>query len=67
MALSGSNDDEDDADSIVDDFPPGAPGEAEEEEVPESYVCGSCVRFVGNVRGSGGAERLPSLTAVESL
>eukprot|EP00972_Heterocapsa_arctica_P035075 5165530-Heterocapsa_arctica.AAC.1 len=56
MALSGSSDDEDDDDSIVDDFAPGAPGAAEEEEVPESDFRGSCVRFVGDVRGSGGAE-----------
>eukprot|EP00972_Heterocapsa_arctica_P107334 15810586-Heterocapsa_arctica.AAC.1 len=61
MAVSGSNDDEDDSevydfDSKVDDFPPGAPGAAEEEEAPDSYLLGSRVRFVGDVRGSGGAD-----------
>eukprot|EP00972_Heterocapsa_arctica_P091820 13542153-Heterocapsa_arctica.AAC.1 len=57
MALSGSNDDDDEQEaSIVYDFPPGAPGAAEEEELPESDFRGSCVRCVGDVRGSGGAE-----------
>eukprot|EP00972_Heterocapsa_arctica_P031342 4615773-Heterocapsa_arctica.AAC.1 len=65
MAVSGSNDDEDD--SKVYDFPPGAPGATEEEDAPESYFLGSCVRFVGDVRGSGGADSKPSLVAVESL
>eukprot|EP00972_Heterocapsa_arctica_P105949 15606448-Heterocapsa_arctica.AAC.1 len=74
MALSGSNDEDDEAiaggqeTSIVHDFPSGAPGAAEEEEGdPELYVRGSCTRFIGDVRGSGGAESCRSFLAVDSV
>eukprot|EP00972_Heterocapsa_arctica_P058351 8608610-Heterocapsa_arctica.AAC.1 len=74
MALSGSNDEDDEAiaggqeTSIVDDFPFGAPGAAEEEdEGSESYFRGSCTRFVGDIRGSGGAESCCSFLAVDSV
>eukprot|EP00972_Heterocapsa_arctica_P098296 14505410-Heterocapsa_arctica.AAC.1 len=64
MAHRGSNDEDDDEPiagrqetSIVYDFPLVASRAAEDEDgFSESEICGSCVRCVASVRGSGGAE-----------
>eukprot|EP00972_Heterocapsa_arctica_P016354 2413207-Heterocapsa_arctica.AAC.1 len=76
MALSGSNDEDDDdcpiaggqETSTVNGFPPGALRTAEEEdEGPESDFRGSCTRFVGDVRGSGGADNCCPFLAADSV